>query len=71
MYRSSDLYYSTYLLTVGYTLVGIEKIQNKSFFVFSEQPSLQHDYEFTSGDALVNVRFFIDNLRLLKSKIYE
>lgn len=73
VFQTSDLYYSAFLKTAGFTLLKLKKSENgrQKFFVF-EDPSglitkIQTDY--VNGVAKVSAKDLIDNIRALKTLI--
>lgn len=73
-YRTSDIYFSAFLCSVGYPMTTTEATQapdggKKIVFVFSipeiELPKIKAAY--FGGSGTVKARTFVDNLRSLKS----
>jgi hypothetical protein len=74
LYRTSDIYFASYLASLDFSLVTTERGQapdggTKVVFVFNvpegELPKLKAS--FFGGTGTVKVRKFVDNLRSLKS----
>ena len=77
LYRTSDIYFAAYLLSVDLEMVTTENEKGgdgnrKLVFVFripdAEISRLKSKY--FGGQATVKARAFVDNLRSLKSMVY-
>jgi len=74
LYRTSDLYFSSYLAALDFSLITTENNKmadgsNKVVFVFNipegELPKIKASY--FGGTGTIKVRKFVDSLRSLKS----
>lgn len=77
LYRTSDIYWASYLCSVDIDLVTTEKEEGndgkgKLVFVFRvpESDIGKMKASYFGGHATVKVRTFVDNLKALKSMVY-
>jgi len=71
IYKTSDLYFASFLKTVGCNLIDLEESKNKKFFVFENESGLiaKIQLEFINGTTKIIAKDFINNIRDLKSLI--
>ena len=72
--KTCDLYYGAYLLSSGGKLEAVQVHldgSKKVYFEFSSPKIQSLAYEYTSGDAMVNVRNLKSSLQHLKDLIYQ
>ena len=72
--KTSDLYYSAYLLACGGRLDVVETAldgSKKVFFQFSSPRIQQLTREYLSGEATVNLRQLKSSLKHIKDIIYQ
>ena len=77
LYRTSDIYFSAYLMSLDVPLEATETGQNsqgerKVTFVFKVQQSMigRAKAQYFGGTGTVKARRFVDNLRNLKSMCF-
>jgi len=72
LYRTSDLYFSSYLCALDIPLVTTEGDARKVIFVFKvgESDLRRLKTSFFGGSGTVHARKFVDSLRSLKSMCY-
>lgn len=77
LYRTSDIYFASYLCSIDIELVTTESEQGndggkKLVFVFKapESDIKRLKASYFGGHATVKVRAFVDNLKALKSMVY-
>ena len=70
-YRTNDLYFASFLKTVGCLLVEIQEERGKKFFVFNDESGLisKIQIEFVNGATKIVAKDFINNIRDLKTLI--
>jgi len=70
VYRTPDLYQSAFLLTKGLTLIGTERAEGRTFFLFRNTGGIGELIEQYFGNALIPALSFKSSLRELKSLIH-
>jgi len=71
-YRTSDIYFSAFLCSIGYAIQENEKHNNKITFIFmiSESDLASAKSLYFGGSGSVKARVFVDNIRSLKQMCY-
>lgn len=71
LFKTSDLYFASFLKTAGFDLHSIDKSPDgkKKFFVFEDTNNLvsKVQTEYVNGQAKVSAKDLIDNIRALKT----
>lgn len=72
LYRTSDIYFSSYLCALDVPLLTTEGTKDKIVFVFkmSHADINRMKASYFGGTGTVKARRFVDNLRNLKSMCY-
>jgi len=77
LYRTSDIYFSAFLMGMDMTLIEMEdgandKGQPKKYFVFSvpDNEIKRFKAQYFSGSGTVKCRRFVDDLKNLKSMLH-
>ena len=70
---SFDLGLSSALVTLGYTLVAIDKTnRNKAQFIFRRYPGIDPDISsYWNGELQLGARSLFDNQKMLKNRLYS
>ncbi len=71
-YKTSDLYFSAYLITAGCTLKTTEKANKRVYFVFEYQPLIDDlKLQYFNGIAKVPAQPYAAQIKNLKSLTHQ
>jgi uncharacterized protein (UPF0264 family) len=70
VYRTPDLYQSAFLLTKGLTLIGTERAEGRTLFLFRDEGRVRELVEQYFGNGLIPALSFKSSLRELKSLLH-
>ena len=70
IYRTSDLYLSAFFLTKGITLIGTERAEGRTFFLFRDTGGVREVVEQYYGNAMIPALSFKSSLRELKALVH-
>lgn len=73
IFKTKDIYLTSYLVMLGYPLHELEKNEQKFFsFIFNNSPELQKHVEgFYNREATVQPMQYVVAMKQVKSKIYN
>lgn len=70
-YETHNINLSAYLISYGFKLKGTDRGNGKMYFLFENNPAIAEATEKFFMDGLVPANTFANNLRYLKSIIYQ
>lgn len=72
-FRSADLALAAALCVVGFVIEEIEKtVTGRAVFIFNDTPELQASVDkYWRGEMVVDPQAYFNQLKILKSRIYE
>ena len=71
-YRTSDLYFTAYLVTAGCILTKTEKQGNRVFFIFEHIALIDElKLQYFNGEAKVKAQHFASQIKNLKSLTHQ
>jgi hypothetical protein len=71
VFRTADLYQAAFFLTKRVPLIGTEKSEGKTFFLFRDEGNIEELIQAYFANAPVPVITFKSSLRELKSLLYR
>ena len=70
-YRTQSLYEASYLLALGFKLIGADPGQ-KTTLLFADSPELQQAVlDFYNGEGTVRAKPFVESYRSLKDMVFQ
>jgi hypothetical protein len=72
-YRTSDLYYASYLRVAGVPFLGAERAGKRVVFLFEDEGSTLHDLKqgYFSDGARIPALSYVQMIRAMKSLVYR